>query len=225
MKIRLRRFRLRLYTITVSLTLKPNKAIELKLYEIIRIARQKYVEFDFNNAAFKVDITSTVRLLVKEFTNLDNELRNILAVLPALHDYFSPGKVDSIYQALLNIAPSGFTGIEKDYYYVIQVLFNNANIRSIFNEKQNIQWQKYRLEIVYLQNLLSINAVNDPLTLDVIIRDLSKLTINLPMSKFLASNLMSENTYTRFLTASGIYIACLWEIVLNCIITAITLRK
>lgn len=152
----------------------------------------------------------TLELLVRQFTSLEINLKDILRSSVSLYNvYLMENKSlfaqDNVYsqriiRALQSVAPYGLRGIEEDHYYIIRLLLEGSS-SIILDDNQRKQWNVLTDEIY---TLLSFFGVPLSTVADMsLYLTASTRYINRPVSIFFANKEpMSNNTFARLISAT-----------------------
>lgn len=151
-------------------------------------------------------------------TMMSNIDKDLLSLLPSILTPFDvdpeASLLDSsvIKNALLDIAPAGFSGIEFDNYYIIRLLFEKQP--SMFNEVQLKQWQSYVTNwYLTFKLFLIINESTSLLNFDCFYTQTknNKPIMNLSFPLFIKAKNCSNNTFGRLIHVMNHFSYTLWE--------------
>lgn len=214
--IRIERFKLKIVTLEV---LESHATLKLAVIkhkmELIRTAlKQKKIYFNAKAApsVFEVTYLSTISTIAKTISESEYQLREFLQPLTAAYKIVFTTYIfqePKIVNAILSIAPPGFTGIEGDFYYILRLL-QEPTLNTIFDENQLKQWNSYGNETVGLFSLLCLFP---EVNLERLMLNLSRRIINQPY-KNITSTGISKHTFSLIVEVCNCLIPELWIIVL-----------
>ncbi len=235
--LRLARIKLKLSLFYYMFALMNNAHILRNRYNaLLKKINTTHLDLDFKKSKIAgIGVGTTIKLLKKHLSQFEFDLKSNLQ---AMHDLLNLNSITDIpygikgfsllYNAMKNIAPKGFAGIEKDYYYVCRLLLEPTFEEKIFDEVQNKQWQSYKQEILALLTFCTILHPTqlitpdfNALTLSIAQPAVDRNTINVPVTIFF-DRPCSKITFARFITVLNHFIPIMWIISYNHVYTVKT---
>jgi hypothetical protein len=216
--IRIERFKLKLLT-TLRLMEKlkgsDSVALKIKRRDILDTLVTTHLIMDPNKLNLENNIPKQIETMITnvrtKLISLEKLIKDVIATLLN----FTSNNWDQhpmlnrrIIDALENIAPSTFDGVQKDFHYICFLLASPHPIK-MFNNIQSKQFRTYAKEIEYLFRFLI--ASNVPIQLHMATSDFT--TINIPMDLFKTTDQCSNNTFSRIIEALNYFVYDTWFMV------------